>query len=340
MKKISVEESVGMVLGHDMTQIIPGEFKGARFKKGQIIREEDIAILKSMGKEHIFVLEMEEGMLHENDAAIRIAQATVGPGLALTAPSEGKVNYLAEYPGLLEIDVDRLNAINSVPDVVLATLHSGTLIKVGQVVAGTRVNPLVIEETRIQQVEEIAAQGDRVIQIRPLRTLKAGVVITGNEVFYGRIQDKFGPIMREKMADYGVTLLDLVYVPDDATEIASAILGLKMIGADIVITGGGMSVDPDDVTPEGIRQTGAEVVKYGAPVLPGSMFMVAYLNETVIIGLPACAMYHKTTVFELIFPQVLAGKRLKAEDIAKLGHGGLCMNCEVCRYPICPLGKG
>lgn len=340
MKKVAVEGSVGMVLGHDMTQIIPGQFKGARFKKGQVIREEDIPVLKSMGKEHIFVLEMEEGMLHENDAATRIAQATVGQGLALTAPSEGKVNYLAEYPGLLEIDVERLNAINSVPDVVLATLHSGMLIKAGQVVAGTRVNPLVIEETRIQQVEEIAAQGERVIQVLPLRTLKAGVVITGNEVFYGRIEDKFGPIMRAKMAEYGVTMLDLVYVPDDATEISSAILGLKMIGADVIITGGGMSVDPDDVTPEGIRQTGAEVVKYGAPVLPGSMFMVAYLKETVIIGLPACAMYHKTTVFELIFPQVLAGKRLKAEDIAKLGHGGLCMNCEACRYPVCPLGKG
>ena len=338
MKKISVDESVGMVLGHDMTQIIPGQFKGPRFKKGHIIREEDISVLKSMGKEHIFILELDAGMLHENDAAIRIARATAGQGLKLSDPGEGKVNYIAEFPGLLEIDVERLTAINSVPDVILATLHSGTLVKAGQVVAGTRINPLVIEEHRIMEVEKLG-QGRSIIQVLPLRELKAGIVITGNEVFTGRIEDKFAPVLREKMHQYGVELLEVIYTPDDADQISAAICKFKGLGADVVITGGGMSVDPDDVTPEGIRGTGAEVIKYGAPVLPGSMFMVATLDDMMIIGLPACAMYHRITVFELVFPYVLAGKKLTPGHIARLGHGGLCMNCTPCSYPHCPFGK-
>lgn len=340
MKKIAVEEAVGMVLGHDLTQIVPGAFKGARFKKGHIIREEDVLVLKNMGKNHIFILELPEGMVHENDAAIRIAQATVGAGIAWSDPSEGKVNYIAEYSGLLEIDVARLHEINSIPDIVLATMHTGMLVKEGQVVAGTRVNPLIIEEARIRHVEKVAAQGECVLQILPTYPLKAGLVITGDEVFYGRIQDRFGPKLREKMQEYGVTVLDLVFVPDDPNEIAAAIAGLQYAGAEVIVTGGGMSVDPDDVTPEGIRLTGAEIVKYGAPVLPGSMFMMAYLGDTPIIGLPACAMYHHVTVFDLIFPKVLARKRIQAEEIAQLGHGGLCMRCESCQFPFCPLGKG
>ncbi|AZR74586.1 molybdopterin-binding protein [Anoxybacter fermentans] len=340
MKKVPVEEAVGMVLGHDMTQIIPGLFKGPRFKKGHVIREEDIPILKSMGKDHIYILELKEGMLHENDAAIRIARATAGEGIKLTEPSEGKVNYIAEYPGMLEIDVERLHKINGIDGIGLITLHTGRIIQEGQIVAGTRVNPLVIEEVRIKQVEEVASQGDKLLKILPFKQLKVGIVITGNEVYYGRIQDKFGPVLKEKLNKYGANLFDLVYVPDDANEITTAILSLKEAGADVVVTGGGMSVDPDDVTPLGIRQTGAEVIKYGAPVLPGSMFMMAYLDEMPIIGLPACAMYHKITVFDLIFPKVLVGRKVKREDIVRLGHGGLCMHCEICHYPVCPLGKG
>lgn len=340
MKKVAVEEAVGMVLGHDLTQIVPGVFKGARFKKGHIISEEDVPVLKNMGKNHIFILELPEGMVHENDAATRIAQATVGQGIYLSDPSEGKVNYVAEYRGLLEIDVPRLHEINGITDVVLATLHTGTLVKEGQIVAGTRVNPLIIEEARIRRVEEIGAQSGHILQILPIYPLKTGLVITGDEVFYGRIQDKFGPKLQEKMQEYGAIVLDTIYVPDDANEIAAAIASLQYAGAEVIVTGGGMSVDPDDVTPDGIRLSGAEVVKYGAPVLPGSMFMLAYLGDTPVIGLPACAMYHHVTIFDLIFPKLLARKRVQAEEIAQLGHGGLCMNCESCHYPVCPLGKG
>lgn len=340
MKKVPIEEAVGMVLGHDLTQIVPGVFKGARYKKGHIISEEDLPVLKNMGKNQIYILELPAGMLHENDAAVRIAKATAGEGISLSDPSEGKVNYVAEYSGLLEIDVPRLNEINGISDIVLATLHTGMLVKEGQIVAGTRVNPLIIEEGCIRRVEEVASRGECVLRVAPTYPLKAGLVLTGDEVFYGRIPDKFGPVLQAKMSGYGVTVLDMVYVPDDPHEIAAAVAGLQYAGAEVIITGGGMSVDPDDVTPEGIRLTGAEVVKYGAPVLPGSMFMVAYLGDTPIVGLPACAMYHQITVFDLIFPKILARKRIVAGEIVQLGHGGLCMRCETCHHPNCPLGKG
>lgn len=339
MKKVLTEEAVGLVLGHDLTQIIPGQFKGARFKKGHLLKKEDIQVLKNMGKDHIYILELEPGILHENEAAGRIAQATAGQGIGLSEPSEGKVSYLAEYPGMLQIDTERLLQINLIEFVVLATLHSGRLVTAGQTVAGTRINPLVIAEEPIQKVEQIASQGESLITILPYQPLKAGIVITGNEVFYGRIQDKFGPILERKLTTVGVQIVQLIVVPDDASEIKRAILQLKAAGADLIVTGGGMSVDPDDVTPEGIRQTGAQVVKYGAPVLPGAMFMLAYLDEIPIIGVPACAMFYQITILDLILPYVLVGEKIVAKDIARLGHGGLCMHCDRCQYPICPLGK-
>ncbi len=339
MKKVLVEESIGMILGHDLTQIIPGQFKGPKFKKGHMVKAEDIPILKSMGKDHIYILELTEGILHENEAAIRIAQATAGVGLRLTEPSEGKVSYVAESDGMLDIDVERLNAINGIEYVVLATLHTGRLVKTGQVVAATRINPLVIEEDPICQVEEIGARDGKILNIIPQKSLKVGVIITGNEVYYGRIEDRFGPIFVEKFNEYGVELQELTYAADDPIKIKEAILDLKKIGVDVIVTGGGMSVDPDDVTPEGIRQTGAEIVKYGAPVLPGAMFLLAYLDNIPVVGVPACAMFHKITIFDIIFPYILVGKKVEVEDIIKLGHGGLCLNCQVCHYPDCPLGK-
>lgn len=338
MKKVAVEEAVGMVLGHDMTQIIPGKYKGARFKKGDIIKEGDIPLLKDMGKDHIYILELKEGMIHENEAAERIGHATAGEGLRLTKPSEGKVSYIAQYPGLLEIDLDRLYKINNIDDIILSTLHTDIVVQEGQVVAGTRINPLVTEVRNIKQVEDLA-EDEEVLRILPFKQMKIGVIITGNEVYHGRIEDKFGPILESKLKKFGAELLEVIYLPDDATEITTTIMGLKAAGADAVITGGGMSVDPDDVTPTGIRKSGAEVIKYGAPVLPGSQFMMAYLDDMPIMGTPACAMFHETTIFDLIFPKIMVGKKVTREDIVRLGHGGFCMKCEKCRYPICPFGK-
>lgn len=339
MKKVLTENAVGLVLGHDITQIIPGQFKGPRFKKGHILQKEDISILKTMGKDHIYILELKAGMLHENEAAERIARATAGLGISLSEPAEGKVSYLAEHAGMLQIDTERLQQINEIEFVVLATLHSGRLISAGQTIAGTRINPLVIAEETIQSVEAIAHHGEKLINILPLKSLRAGIVITGNEVFYGRITDRFGPILEQKLQAFGAEIIESIFVPDDPSEIKQAILKLKTAGVDLIVTGGGMSVDPDDVTPEGIRQTGAQVVKYGAPVLPGAMFMLAYLADIPIIGVPACAMFYQITIFDLILPYVFVGQKITAQDIAKMGHGGLCLHCDQCHYPTCPLGK-
>ncbi len=338
MRKVKVEEAVGMVLAHDITRIVPGEFKGAAFKKGHIVRAEDIPRLLDLGKEHLYVWEAKEGWLHEDDAARAIVEATAGPGLTFSEPKEGKINYVAQFPGILKIDVERLYRVNSVDQVVLSTLHNNMPVKEGQVVAGTRVIPLVIQEEKIYQVKAIGQKGP-IIQVIPLKAKKVGIVTTGNEVFKGRIKDGFGPALERKMSHYGCEIVKQIIVPDDIRLIKNAIIEIKEGGAEIILTTGGMSVDPDDVTPLSIRELGADIVSYGSPVLPGAMFLLAYWQETPILGLPGCVMYAKQTVFDLVFPRLLAGEVLQKQDLIQLGHGGLCMDCEVCRYPACSFGK-
>ncbi|MFZ5351231.1 MAG: molybdopterin-binding protein [Bacillota bacterium] len=339
MKKVRTEDAVGMVLGHDLTKIIPGEFKGAAFKKGDIIKPEDIDVLKSMGKDHIFILELGPDQIHENEAAVRIALAAAGKGIDLAAPHEGKVNFTAQWNGLLKVSREVLELVNSVEHVSLATLHNNTEVRQGQLVAGTRIIPLVTEVSNIEMVEEICRANGHLISVKPFESMKVGVVITGNEVFYGRIEDKFAPVLREKMKHYACELVDIIYAPDDASVIKDSIMKLISVGAEAIVTAGGMSVDPDDVTPEGIRSCATEVVSYGAPVLPGAMFMLAYRNDIPIMGMPACGMYHRTTIFDLVFVRILAGEKLEEKDIAVLGYGGLCMNCNPCTYPKCSFGK-
>ncbi|MCK8817581.1 molybdopterin-binding protein [Natroniella sulfidigena] len=339
MKKVAVEEAVGMILGHDLTQIIPGEFKGAKFKKGHVIKAEDIPVLKKMGKNHIYSLELEADQCHENEAAERIAKGVQGENIKISGPSEGKMNLVAEQKGLLKIDLDLLKEINGLDDIVLATLHTNTVVEEGQVVAGTRINPLVIEEEKIEEIEIVCQKEEDILKVATFFSFQIGVLITGDEVYYGEIEDRFAAVFEEKVAEFESEILEVKYVPDDVEEIKKGILDLVEAGAEVIITAGGMSVDPDDVTPTGIRATGAEVESYGAPVLPGSMFMLAYLGQVPILGVPACGMYHQATVFDLVFPSILAKEKVTRDDIIALAHGGLCLQCDVCRYPVCPFGK-
>lgn len=340
MKKVKVEDAVGMVLGHDLTKIVPGQYKGPAFRKGRIIRQEDIPHLKDIGKDHIFLLELGPGQVHEAEAVTRIASAVAGKNIVLTEAAEGRVNLKAAESGLLKVKSETVAAVNNVEHAVFSTLHSNRLVAEGDLVAGIKVIPLVVEEAMVAAVEAIAGEQEDIISVVPLRSLKVGVVITGNEVYYGRIEDKFAPVLAEKVARYGAIFLGAVYRPDDAGLISAAIRQWVEEGAELVIASGGMSVDPDDVTPDAIRQTGAEVVCYGTPVLPGAMFMLAYLGGTAILGMPACGMYSQTTVFDLIFPRLLAGERLGRRDFAAMGYGGLCTACKSCAYPHCPFGKG
>ena len=339
IRKVRVEDAVGMVLGHDITKIVPGVYKGPAFKKGHIIRAEDITHLKDIGKEHIFLIEMIPGQVHENEAVARIARAVAGPGVVLGEPAEGRVNLKADAAGLLKVDRAAITAVNGVEHAVLSTLHGNRVVQAGEILAGIKVVPLVVEADTVETVESIAAANPGMISVLPMRNLKLAAVITGNEVFHGRIADRFAPVFADKTARYGATLLGVTYQPDDRDLIAGSILEYKRQGADVIVASGGMSVDPDDVTPDAIRSTGAELVSYGTPVLPGAMFMLAYLGDTAIMGMPACGMYAKTTVFDLLLPRVLAGERLTKGDIAALGYGGLCHSCRECCYPHCPFGK-
>ncbi|MBU4438155.1 MAG: molybdopterin-binding protein, partial [Firmicutes bacterium] len=275
MKLIPVEDSLGMLLAHDMTEIIPGKHKKAVFKKGHKIEKEDIARLLTMGKEHIGIIEYKEGDIHENEAAIRMARAAAGKGITLTEPAEGKVNLIAGDSGLLKVDFETLLKINSIDDLMIATLHTDQLVDEGTIIGGTRIIPLITEEKNIIEMEELCNKNFPVIQVLPLRKLNVGIVTTGSEVYHKRIEDKFGPVIREKFAELDCEVIRQIIVNDEAEMISDAIFKLIDEGAQLVVCTGGMSVDPDDVTPLGIRNTGATVVTYGAPTLPGAMFMLA-----------------------------------------------------------------
>jgi molybdenum cofactor synthesis domain-containing protein len=358
-----VHESVGTVLAHDITEIRQGEFKGPAFKKGHIIRQEDICHLQRLGKEHLFVLHVAEDEMHENDAAYAIAKALMGDGVVIKGePKEGKIDLIASRDGILKIDRDALFQFNLLGEVMCATLHDNMVVKKGRTVAGTRAIPLVVKRATVDEAVKTArrGQGSRVrgqgvIQVKELRKPKAGVVITGNEVYHGRIKDAFAPIIAKKIEEFGGEMVGVYYAPDDNAFIVERLRELLNAGADLLITTGGMSVDPDDVTRFAIRDLGATDINYGSAVLPGAMFLVAYVEQgpekgsqdpvprtpypVPILGIPACGMYHKTTIFDLILPRVLAGERIGRRELAALGHGGLCMNCDVCRYPACPFGK-
>jgi molybdenum cofactor synthesis domain-containing protein len=339
-RTIPVAEAVGTVLAHDITEIRPGEFKGRAFKKGHVIRQEDVCHLQRLGKEHLFVLRVAEDEMHENDAAYALARALMGEGVAIKGePKEGKIDIVAARDGLLKIDRGALLNFNLLGDVMCATLHDNMVVKKGQTVAGTRAIPLVVKRRIVEQAGEIAQKRSGVIEVREIRKPRAGVVITGNEVYHGRIKDAFAPVITKKIEEVGGEVAGIYYAPDDRSFIVERLRELLNAGADLLVTTGGMSVDPDDVTRFAIRDLGARDISYGSAALPGAMFLVGYIGEVPVLGIPACGMYAKTTVFDLVLPRVLAGERITRRELAELGHGGLCLKCDVCRYPKCPFGK-
>ncbi len=339
MKKVRIEDAIGMPLAHDFTKIVPGGFKGAAFKRGHIITKDDIPALLSIGKEHIFVMELAPDQIHEEEAAIRIAKAIMGKGLTGTAPSEGRVNLKATEPGLLKINVPALDEINLLGDIIIATLHNNTVVKTGTTAAGTRIIQLFTTEEKLAKMEQIAARNSPLISIMPLKLKKIGVIVTGNEVFSGRIKDGFSAVVRKKVEALGCTVNNHAIVPDDAEIITRTILDFKAKGSEVILCCSGMSVDPDDVTPLGIRKTGAKVAFYGLPVLAGAMFLYAKLDDVHILGVPACVLHAPTTAFDALLPVVLTGEELTFAETRKMGHGGLCLKCEECRYPVCPYCK-
>ncbi|MCF8057212.1 MAG: molybdopterin-binding protein [Desulfocapsa sp.] len=339
-KTVPVDKAVGMVMPHDITEIVKDQFKGRAFKKGHIIREEDVEHLKRLGKEHIYVLQLGPEEIHENEAAAILATALSGPGSTLSAePVEGKIAIHAKCDGLLKINEEALYHFNLLGEVMCATLQTNTPVKKGETIGATRLIPLVSKRALVEQAAAIARNANPIIEVKELRSAKVGLVITGNEVFSGRIEDKFEKVLREKLAKIGSEVISVTFAPDNIDLIAAAISDSIEKGADLIVTSGGMSVDPDDVTRKGIEKSGASNCYYGTPVLPGAMFLSGRIGDIPVLGLPACGMFHNITVFDLILPRILTGETIGREEFARMGHGGLCRTCKKCQYPVCNFGK-
>ena len=339
MKLIKTTEAVGHVLCHDMTQIIPGVTKDAVFRKGHVVREEDIPVLLSIGKDNLYVWEKDDTMYHEDEAADILRGLCQNDYMEASSPKEGKVELTAQTDGLFKVDEERLIRLNSLGEMMVATRHGNFPVKKGDKLAGTRIIPLVIEKEKMEAAKEAVGE-EPLLALLPYHHKKVGIVTTGNEVFHGRIKDQFGPVIREKLAEFDTEVLGQTIMNDDQEKITEAIQAFLDAGADMVVCTGGMSVDPDDTTPAAIKGTGAEIVSYGTPVLPGAMFLLAYTKDgRPIMGLPGCVMYAKRTIFDLVLPRVMADERVTAQDLAKLGMGGLCLGCPTCIFPNCGFGK-
>jgi len=340
MKLIDTKDAVGHILCHDLTRIVPGEMKDAQFRKGHVVTEADIPMLLSMGKDHLYVWEVDENTLHENEAADRLAALCESAHMRRGDVKEGKIELFATEDGVFQVDVARLDALNAMEDVMVATRHTNTAVKAGDKLCGTRLIPLVSTSARLEEAEALVGS-EPLLKLTPFRKgLKAGIVTTGSEVFYGRIEDKFTPVVERKLAAFGVTVAEKRLSDDQSANIVAAIDSVRKAGVDIVLCTGGMSVDPDDRTPGAIRESGANIITYGAPVLPGAMFLLGYYDDGIpVMGLPGCVMYAKASIFDIVLPRIVAGIPITRSDLTRLGNGGLCLNCAVCTYPNCGYGK-
>lgn len=340
LKKIKIEDAVGTRLAHDITEIRPGEFKGPAFRKGHEVCDEDICHLQKLGKNHLFLIDLAEDEIHENQAASILANGLAGDGVRWEDdPREGKISLYAAHDGLLEINTPALAAFNMIDEVMCATRHNNTLVKKGDQVAATRAIPLVMKRAPVERAAAIASQSG-VVSVRRLKQARAGLVITGNEVYHGLIEDRFAPTLSKKITELNSEVLGIIFAPDDEEKIVDAITCHLESGCDLLLLSGGMSVDPDDVTRMAIRKAGADEIHYGAAALPGAMFLVAYIGNFPLLGVPACGLHHRVTVLDLILPRILAGQRIGKKELAFLGHGGLCHDCSTCTYPHCAFGKG
>lgn len=337
MKKIRVEDAIGMTLYHDITAMVDG-FKGAAFKRGHVITSEDVPKLLNIGKEHIFIWEENAGMIHEEDAARRLSQMTTVQGAHYGSISEGKVQLFADQDGMFRVDKALLTAVNRIGDITITTLPDHYPVKTGERLVSMRIVPLVTEETQIVAAEGLC-QGKQLYDLRPYKAMKVGIIITGSEIYHGRIKDKFEAVARAKLAQYPSEILGASICDDDLEMIVQAGRAFLADGADLLVFCGGMSVDPDDVTPEAIRTLGADIVSYGVPSQPGNMTLVAYLGKTAILGVPGAAISRPTTMFDVLLPQIFSGDPLTKDDLLRLGEGGLCQTCASCHFPNCTFGR-
>ena len=337
MKKVKVQDAIGMTLCHDITAMVDG-FKGAAFKRGHVITQEDIPKLLNIGKQHVFIWEENAGEIHEEDAARRLSQMTTVNGAHYGSISEGKVQLFADQDGMFRVDKALLAAVNRIGDITITTLPDHYPVKAGDRLASMRIVPLVTEERQIAEAEALCAD-KQLYDLRPFKPLKVGIIITGSEIYHGRIKDKFERVARAKLAHYPAEILGVHVCDDELDMIVGAGRALLAEGAELLIFSGGMSVDPDDLTPSAIREMGAEIVSYGVPSQPGNMTLVAYLDQAALLGVPGAAISRPTTMFDVLLPQIFCGDPLTKDDLIRLGEGGLCQMCDNCHFPNCTFGR-
>lgn len=337
MKKIKVQDAVGMQLCHDITEM-NDSFKGAVFKRGHIVQQQDIAHMLRIGKQHVFVWEEQAGEVHEDDCARRMAAMAPVAGAHYTEPSEGKVLLIADQSGMLRVNRKLLQRINSIGDITICTQPDHYPVEAGDRLASMRIVPLVTREEQIQEAEQLCVS-EKLLDLRPYQKKKVGVIITGSEIYHGRIPDRFGPVVQEKIKQYPSELVGIRISDDKLEEITDAAREHLENGADFLIFTGGMSVDPDDLTPTAIRELGADIIRYGVPSQPGNMTLVAYLGDIPILGVPGAAIKLPTTVFDVLLPQIFSGDKITGEDLIRLGDGGLCQMCKACHWPNCTFGR-
>jgi len=337
MKKVKVQDAIGMTLCHDITAMVDG-FKGAAFKRGHVITQEDIPKLLDIGKQHVFIWEENAGEIHEEDAARRLSQMTTVNGAHYGSISEGKVQLFADQDGMFRVDKALLAAVNRIGDITITTLPDHYPVKAGDRLASMRIVPLVTEERQIAEAEALCAD-KQLYDLRPFKPLKVGIIITGSEIYHGRIKDKFERVARAKLAHYPAEILGVHVCDDELDMIVGAGRALLTEGAELLIFSGGMSVDPDDLTPSAIREMGAEIISYGVPSQPGNMTLVAYLDQAALLGVPGAAISRPTTMFDVLLPQIFCGDPLTKDDLIRLGEGGLCQMCDNCHFPNCTFGR-
>lgn len=343
MRSIPSKDAVGLALCHDITEIRPGECKKVAFARGHIVREEDVPYLLRLGKENLYIWEEADNLVHEDDAAYCIAKAICGNNIEYSTPQEGRINFYSTVQGLLTIDVPLLNTLNTIADITIATAHTHQEVAPKKMIAGTRVIPLAVNKSSLDILEKTCKNRAPLLNIIPFQPFKVGLIITGSEVYTGRIKDGFTPVLQKKFAKWNCEIQDRHVVSDETGQTIEAINTALSNGADFIAVTGGMSVDPDDRTPAAIRAVADEIITYGAPIFPGAMFMLGYKNQhekrIPIVGLPGCVMYNRASIFDLIMPKILARQAVTKADFLSLAHGGLCESCANCTFPHCSFGK-
>ena len=338
MKKIKVEEAIGLAIAHDMTEVnVEKKIKQVAFRKRHIIRESDVEKLKSLGRENIFVFDEVEDEVHEDEAALITAPLLAGENINYDKePREGKISFYATIDGLFKLDADKIVAINRLAIPSLPTIHNNFVVKKGKQVAAFRIIPLTCKPEIVAKCREILEQP--ALTIKPFLNRKAALIVTGNEVYSGRIEDKFTAIVEKKLAAFGVELVVKTILPDEPETIREKIIQFSQM-ADFLLLTGGTSVDPDDATKAAMRNAGVHLLQAGNPIQPGNNFTIGYLGDKAVCAIPAAALFFKITAFDIFLPRLVANDLITADELAALSIGGLCHFCEICRYPICPFGQ-